>query len=107
VHNLAGRWLKDVERRLEDRGWIACADFTVADIMMACALCSIRETDLMEPFPRIKADYERCLARRLAAHPRPLRQASRRERRRHPFAPRQPAPVIGAVAPRRRRPAPR
>ena len=63
VRKLAGRWLRDVERRLEDREWIACADFTVADIMMACVLRSIRKTDLMELFPGIKAYYERCLAR--------------------------------------------
>jgi len=63
VRKLAGRWLGDVERRLEDREWIACAEFTVADIMMAGVLRSIRKTDLMEPFPRIKAYYERCLAR--------------------------------------------
>jgi len=60
---LAGRWLEDVERRLADREWIACADFTVADIMMACVLRGIRKTDLMEPFPAVKAYYERCLAR--------------------------------------------
>src|SRR6188508_479558 len=35
VRKLAYRWLGDVERRLADREWIACADFTVADIMMA------------------------------------------------------------------------
>ncbi|HEX5034388.1 MAG TPA: glutathione S-transferase family protein [bacterium] len=63
VRKLAGRWLSDVERRLEDREWIACDDFTVADIMMACVLRGIRKTDLMEPFPRIKAYYERCQAR--------------------------------------------
>jgi glutathione S-transferase len=63
VRKIAGRWLGDVERRLEDREWIACADFTVADIMMACVLRSIRKTDLMEPFPRLKAYYERCQAR--------------------------------------------
>lgn len=63
VRKLAGRWLKDVERRLEDREWIACADFTVADIMMASVLRGIRKTDLMEPFPKTKAYYERCLAR--------------------------------------------
>jgi glutathione S-transferase len=63
VGKIASRWLKDVERRLEDRAWIACADFTVADIMMACVLRSVRKTDFMEPFPRIKAYYERCLAR--------------------------------------------
>src|SRR6185295_8192509 len=63
VRKLAGRWLKDVERRLEDREWIACADFTAADIMMACVLRGIRKTDLMEPFPRVKTYYERCQAR--------------------------------------------
>jgi glutathione S-transferase len=63
VPKLARRWLGDVERRLEDREWIACADFTVADIMMAGVLRGIRKTDLMEPFPRIKAYYERCQAR--------------------------------------------
>jgi glutathione S-transferase len=63
VRTIADRWLGDVERRLEDREWIACADFTVADIMMACVLRGIRKTDLMEPFPRVKAYYERCLAR--------------------------------------------
>ena len=63
MRKLAGRWLGGVERRLEDREWIACAEFTVADIMMACVLRSIRKTDLMEPFPRIKAYYGRCLAR--------------------------------------------
>jgi glutathione S-transferase len=63
VRKLAGRWLGDVERRLDGREWIACADFTVADIMMACVLRGIRKTDLMEPFPRVKAYYERCQAR--------------------------------------------
>lgn len=63
VRKLAGRWLGEVERRLEDREWIACADFTVADIMMACVLRSIRKTNLMEPYPRVKAYYERCQAR--------------------------------------------
>jgi glutathione S-transferase len=60
---LARRWLGDLERRLENREWIACADFTVADIMMAGVLRGIRKTDLMEPFPRLKAYYARCLAR--------------------------------------------
>jgi glutathione S-transferase len=63
VRKIAGRWLADVERRLEDREWIACADFTVADIMMACVLRDIRKTDLMKPFPKLKAYYQRCLAR--------------------------------------------
>jgi glutathione S-transferase len=63
VRKLAGRWLGDVERRLTDREWIACADFTVADIMMAGVLRTIRKTDLMDPFPRTKAYHERCTAR--------------------------------------------
>ena len=63
VRKLASRWLGDVERRLEDREWIACADFTAADIMMACVLRGIRKTDLMEPLPRVKAYYQRCFAR--------------------------------------------
>jgi len=60
---LAGRWLGDLERRLDGREWIACADFTVADIMMAGVLRGIRKTNLMAPFPQVKAYCERCLAR--------------------------------------------
>jgi glutathione S-transferase len=60
---LAGRFLGHVERRLQDREWIACTDFTVADIMMASVLRGIRNSDLMEPFPKLKAYYERCHAR--------------------------------------------
>ncbi len=63
VPKLAARWLGGVERRLEGREWIACADFTAADIMMAGVLRTIRKTDLMDPFPRVKAYYERCQAR--------------------------------------------
>src|SRR4051812_30436011 len=62
VRKLAGRWLGDVERRLEDREWIACAEFSAADIMMAGVLRSVRKTDLLDPFPRTKAYFERCLA---------------------------------------------
>jgi len=63
VRKLAGRWLADLERRLESREWIACADFTVADIMMAGVLRGIRKTDLMDPFPRVKVYHERCFSR--------------------------------------------
>lgn len=63
VRKIARRFLADVERRLADREWIACADFTVADIMMASVLRGIRKTDLMDPLPRTKAYYERCQAR--------------------------------------------
>ena len=63
VRKLAGRWLGHVERRLEDREWIACAEFTAADIMLSCVLRSIRKTNLLDPFPSIQAYYARCQAR--------------------------------------------
>jgi len=63
VRKIAGRWLGELERRLENREWVACADFTVADIMMACVLRHIRKTDMMDVFPKVKAYYERCQSR--------------------------------------------
>ena len=63
VRKLAGRWLGHLERRLQGREWIACDDFTVADIMMAGVLRSIRRTDLMQPYPSLAAYYERCQSR--------------------------------------------
>lgn len=61
--DLAGRWLGHVERRLQDREWIALDDFTAADIIMAGVLRTIRKSDLMDPFPNLKAYYRRCFAR--------------------------------------------
>ena len=63
TRKLAARWLRDLERRLEDREWIARTEFTVADIAMASVLRTIRKTDLIDPFPRIKSYYDRCHAR--------------------------------------------
>jgi glutathione S-transferase len=63
VRKLAGRWLTELERRLSDRRWIACEDFTVADIMMASVLRNVRKTDLLDPFPQTKAYRDRCFAR--------------------------------------------
>lgn len=63
VRKLAGRWLGHLERRVHAREWIACDDFTVADLMMAGVLRNIRKTDLMEPFPKLAAYYQRCFAR--------------------------------------------
>ncbi len=63
VRKLARRFVGDVERRLESRVWIACDDFTVADIMLAGVLRGIRKTDLLDPFPKTKAYCERCQAR--------------------------------------------
>jgi glutathione S-transferase len=63
TRKLAARWFRDLERRLEHREWIARTEFTVADIAMASVLRTIRKTDLIEPFPRIKSYYDRCHAR--------------------------------------------
>jgi glutathione S-transferase len=60
---LAGRWLGHVERRLADREWIASDEFSAADIIMAGVLRTIRKTDLMDPFPKLKAYHARCYAR--------------------------------------------
>ena len=59
----AGRWLDGLERRLDGREWIACEAFTVADILLATVLREVRHTDLIEPYPRLKAYYARALAR--------------------------------------------
>jgi glutathione S-transferase len=59
----AGRWLGGLERRLEESEWIACADFTVADILLASVLREIRKTDLLDSYPRVKAYYARAFAR--------------------------------------------
>lgn len=63
MKNIAQRWFGNLERHLLDREWIACADFTVADIMMASVLRTARKSDLMDPFPKLKSYYERCHAR--------------------------------------------
>ena len=63
TRKLVGRFLGDLERQIRDGEWIAGAEFSVADIMMANVLRSIRKTDLMQPFPRLVGYYERCLAR--------------------------------------------
>jgi len=63
VRTIAERWLADVERRLDRREWIACAEFTVADIMMAGVLRGVRKTDLLASFPKVRAYCERCFAR--------------------------------------------
>ena len=59
----AGRWLDGLERRLEGREWIACSQFTVADILLASVLREIRKTDLIDPYPRLKGYYARALGR--------------------------------------------
>ena len=62
-NEIAKRWLDGLERRLDGRAWIACNEFTVADILLATVLREVRTTDLMAPYPRIKEYYARALAR--------------------------------------------
>lgn len=59
----AGRVLGGTEERLEGCEWIACDELTVADILLACVLREARHSDLLEPYPRVKAYYARALAR--------------------------------------------
>jgi glutathione S-transferase len=60
---LVARWFGHLERRLAGREWIAIPEFTVADIALASVLRTIRQTDLMDPYPLIKAYFARCHAR--------------------------------------------
>ena len=60
---LVARWFGHLEHRLAGREWLALPEFTVADIAMASVLRTIRQTDLMAPFPRIKSYFERCHTR--------------------------------------------
>ena len=64
---IARRWLEGLERRLANDGkprhWIAADRFTVADILMATVLREVRETDLMDEYPNVRAYYARAFAR--------------------------------------------
>ena len=59
----AARCFDGLERRLDGHEWIACDEFTVADILLATVLRHVRKTDLIEPYSRLKAYYARALAR--------------------------------------------
>jgi glutathione S-transferase len=60
---IAARWLDGLERQLDGREWIACREFTVADILLATVLREVRNTDLLAAYPRIKEFYARALVR--------------------------------------------
>lgn len=60
---LATRWLAGLERQLEGHDWITGDDFTIADITLADVLREIRETDLMDGYPKVRAFYARAFAR--------------------------------------------
>jgi len=59
----SGRVLGNLERRLDGRTWIATDAFTVADILLTMVLRMVRHTDRLADFPRLRAYYERALAR--------------------------------------------
>ena len=61
--DLATRWLAGLERQLQGQDWITGDDFTIADITLADVLREIRETDLMDGYPKVKAFYARAFAR--------------------------------------------
>jgi glutathione S-transferase len=60
---LATRWLAGLERQLEGHDWITGDDFTIADIMLAHVLKEIRETDLIDAYPKVSAFYARAFDR--------------------------------------------
>lgn len=57
----ARRRLDGLERRLNGREWVACEEFTVADILFATVLRP--HAELIEPYPQLKAYSARTLAR--------------------------------------------
>lgn len=63
LNGWAARVLGGLEKRLEGREWIACEEFTVADILVTCVLREIRKLDLMKPYPRVSEYYARAQAR--------------------------------------------
>jgi glutathione S-transferase len=60
---IATRWLAGLEHQLQGHDWITGDDFTIADITLADVLREIRETDLMDGYPNVKAFYDRAFAR--------------------------------------------
>ena len=58
------RVLRNLERWLADREFVATNDFSVADILMAHVLSSgIKDQGLIAPYPGVAAYRDRCLAR--------------------------------------------
>jgi glutathione S-transferase len=59
----ANRVLKNLERWIADRDFVATERFTVADILMAHVLSVIKDEQLIAPYPKVVAYRDRCLAR--------------------------------------------
>lgn len=63
LNQWAGRVLGNLEKRITGREWIACNEFTVADILLVCVLREVRKTDLLQGYPNLLEYYHRALAR--------------------------------------------
>ena len=59
----AANRLRQLDRWLEGREYVATDSFTVADILMAHVLTIIRDPSLIEPHARVKAYRDRCFGR--------------------------------------------
>ena len=59
----ANRMLKNLERWLTGRNFVATEGFTVADVLMAHVLSAIKDEGLIAPYPGVVAYRDRCLAR--------------------------------------------
>jgi len=59
----ANRVLKNLERWLSDRDFVATDEFSVADILMAHVLSVVKDEALIAPYPGVVAYRDRCLAR--------------------------------------------
>jgi glutathione S-transferase len=57
------RVMRNLERWLAGRQFIATDGFTIADILMAHVLSVVRDEKLTEPYPGVRAYRERCFAR--------------------------------------------
>jgi glutathione S-transferase len=63
LNQWAARVLTGLEKRLNDREWIACDEFTVADILLTCVLREIRKLNMLPSYPRLNDYFSRALAR--------------------------------------------
>ena len=59
----AKRMLGNLERWLAGRQFVATAEFTVADILLAHVLAVVKDEKLLAPHPGVVAYRDRCLAR--------------------------------------------
>jgi glutathione S-transferase len=60
---IAHRWLTGLERWLDGREYVAAAEFTVADILMARVLDEVNDDELFAPYPNVRTYHERCKSR--------------------------------------------